>query len=168
MGTGRLMRDLRQHKQQQVNPVPMEVDAIWRQIKGFGKSKGKGKGKKRKGKGDTQGKSKGKGKSKYTKGKGKSTSTSKWNSLGKSKGKGKSNSSSSSRGPCENCGKPGHSKHECWPNPYAMVSALLEAWESSDSAWESSTWDSTWDEYDQSWGSDWWGSNETWDEGCSS
>ena len=79
MSTGRLMRDLKQHKAKQdqnLGYTPMEVDAIWRQIKskgkGVGKGRGKGKGKKGKGKGKSKDKGKSKGKGKDHKGKGKS------------------------------------------------------------------------------------------------
>jgi hypothetical protein len=149
-------------------PTPMEIDAIWRRLKGKSKGKGKDKGKsKSKGKDDGgHFGSKGKSKSK-DKGKGKDKGKSKGKGKGKSKFAYPTSSSSSSSSPliCSHCGKQGHSADTCWSRISALISELAN-WEESNE-WDSE-WDFTWDE--QTWNvssvyddSTWWSTDDSWE-----
>ena len=99
--TGTLFHALRSKQSSSSNSgvTPMEIDAVWRFLKGKSKGKGKfkGKSKGKESKGDSKGfKGKGQGGHQGFKGKG---------FKGKSKGKGKS---------CANCGRSNHSTDQCW------------------------------------------------------
>ena len=148
-GTGRLLRDVRQHTSGSDGPTPMELDAIWKALKGKGKSKGKGKFKGKYSKG--KGKGKGKGKPSDSKGSYKG-------SKGKSKGKGKSSGKSNYKGgKSQGSSSSGSWNQSPWGNQSSTsqrVASILEwlndpSW--SDDSWGSSSWDSDSWSWDQSW-----------------
>ena len=162
-GTGRLLRDVRHHSSQQGSdgPTPMEIDAIWRAIKG--KSKGKGKGGKSKGK---ESKGKGKGKSKD---KGKSSNSKGYKgSKGKSKGKGKSCKGGKSNNSSSSYSGSSHFGSNSWDQRggqhqgfHPRVASILEWLQGDWSEWKDEAWDQDWSSDQWSWDESW--SNEDWD-----